>query len=289
MNPESIVSELRSGKRTDYQSTTDHDLLLICEQAIGEGLHQIAEIFFSRLNEIEQSIYQFRIAQQNNDAEMAKKYLTSALNSSRTKANRDHLLEARIRMEWGILRASIGEHEQAGVDLRWAMERLGALSEGHRWHGICILNIAKWHQSRGELGMALAMHSEISRNGPHHVEIISISRRNAAELLIEKNHIHSAIRNLWISHHGFRQTGMIDAAIESGLHWIDLGLANVSVQAQRMDDAVNNAAPRSVGEPLPEPSIHPEDLQIMKQWMEDQDLDEIGNAIVEEAQERLQS
>tara|TARA_B100000609_G_scaffold149982_1_gene121426 strand:- start:7091 stop:7669 length:579 start_codon:yes stop_codon:yes gene_type:complete len=192
-------------------------------------------------------------------------------------------------MEWGILRASIGEHEQAGVDLRWAMERLGALSEGHRWHGLCILNMAKWHQNRGELGMALAMHSEISRNGPHHIEIIAVSRRNAAELLIAKNHIQSALRNLWISHHGFRQTEMLDAAIESGLHWVDIGLSNVSLQAQSMDDAVHNAAPRSVGDPLPKPAIHPDDLSIMVNWLNEQKLDEIGESLVSEAQERLQS
>ena len=152
-------------------------MLLICEQALGQGETEIAEMFYPKLNSIEQSIYQFRIAQLGNDAELAQTHLTTALQNSRTRELRDHMLEARIRMEWGILRASIGEHEQAGVDLRWAMERLGALSEGHRWHGLCILNMAKWHQNRGELGMALAMHSEISRNGPHHIEIIAVSRR----------------------------------------------------------------------------------------------------------------
>ncbi len=289
MNPATIVNQIKSGELTGYTSSEPHDLLLICEQALGQGDSEIAELFYSKLNTIEQSIYQFRIAQLGNDAESAQMHLTTALQNSRTREHRDHLLEARIRMEWGILRASIGEHEQAGVDLRWAMERLGALSEGHRWHGLCILNMAKWHQNRGELGMALAMHSEISRNGPHHVEIIAVSRRNAAELLIAKNHIHSALRNLWISHHGFRQTDMLDAAIESGLHWVDIGVSNVSTQAQTMDDAVHNAAPRSVGEPLPIPAIHPDDLRIIINWLNEQQLDEIGEALVAEAQERLQS
>ena len=289
MNPATIVNQIKSGELTGYTSSEPHDLLLICEQALGQGDSEIAELFYSKLNTIEQSIYQFRMAQLGNDAESAQMHLTNALQNSRTREHRDHLLEARIRMEWGILRASIGEHEQAGVDLRWAMERLGALSEGHRWHGLCILNMAKWHQNRGELGMALAMHSEISRNGPHHVEIIAVSRRNAAELLIAKNHIHSALRNLWISHHGFRQTDMLDAAIESGLHWVDIGVSNVSAQAQTMDDAVHNAAPRSVGEPLPIPAIHPDDLTIMINWLNEQQLDEIGEALVAEAQERLQS
>lgn len=287
MNPETIVNEICSGIRSDYVSSEPHELLLICEQALGQGEHQIASMFFNRLNEIEQSIFHFRKAQLQNNAELAQQHLASALQTSRSNEHRDHLLEARIRMEWGILRASIGEHEQAGVDLRWAMERLGALSEGHRWHGLCILNLAKWHQNRGELGMALAIHAEISRNGPHHIEIVSISRRNAAELLVAKNHMHSALRNLWISHHGFRQTGMLDAAIESGLHWIDLGISGLNSQAQTMDDAVHNAAPRSVGEPLPAPEIHPDDLKLMIEWMETQELDEVGNELVDEAQDLI--
>ena len=289
MNPEIVVSELKIGQRTDYESTEPHDLLLICEQALGEGEIEIAERFYPRLNDIEQCIYQFRIAQRNNQAELAQNHLTSALQKSRSKESRDHLLEARIRMEWGILRASIGEHEQAGVDLRWAMDRLGALSDGHRWHGLCILNMAKWHQNRGELGMALAMHAEISRHGPHHIEIISLSRRNAAEILVAKNHLHSALRNLWISHHGFRQTGMIEASIESGLHWIDLGLGSISDSAITMDEAVMNAAPRSVGEPIPNAEINPNDLSTIVEWMLDQELDEIGASIVAEAQDLLQS
>ena len=289
MNPEIVVSELKIGQRADYESTEPHDLLLICEQALGEGEIEIAERFYPRLNDIEQCIYQFRIAQRNNQAELAQNHLTSALQKSRSKESRDHLLEARIRMEWGILRASIGEHEQAGVDLRWAMDRLGALSDGHRWHGLCILNMAKWHQNRGELGMALAMHAEISRHGPHHIEIISLSRRNAAEILVAKNHLHSALRNLWISHHGFRQTGMIEASIESGLHWIDLGLGSISDSAITMDEAVMNAAPRSVGEPIPNAEIHPNDLSAIVEWMLDQELDEIGASIVAEAQDLLQS
>ena len=289
MNPEIVVRELKFGQRADYESTEPHDLLLICEQALGAGEIEIAEKFYPRLNDIEQCIYQFRVAQRNNQAELAQNHLTSALQKSRSKESRDHLLEARIRMEWGILRSSIGEHEQAGVDLRWAMDRLGSLSDGHRWHGLCILNMAKWHQNRGELGMALAMHAEISRHGPHHIEIISLSRRNAAEILVAKNHLHSALRNLWISHHGFRQTGMIEASIESGLHWIDLGLGSISDSAITMDEAVMNAAPRSVGEPIYKAEINPNDLTSIVEWMLDQELDEIGASIVAEAQDLLQS
>ncbi|MBJ84174.1 MAG: hypothetical protein CMB52_01480, partial [Euryarchaeota archaeon] len=110
-----------------------------------------------------------------------------------------------------------------------------------------------------------------------------------AEILVAKNHLHSALRNLWISHHGFRQTGMIEASIESGLHWIDLGLGSISDSAITMDEAVMNAAPRSVGEPIYKAEINPNDLTSIVEWMLDQELDEIGASIVAEAQDLLQS
>ena len=79
MNPEIVVSELKIGQRADYESTEPHDLLLICEQALGEGEIEIAERFYPRLNDIEQCIYQFRIAQRNNQAELAQNHLTQPL------------------------------------------------------------------------------------------------------------------------------------------------------------------------------------------------------------------
>ena len=72
MNPVTIVNQIRSGERTGYTSTEPHDLLLICEQALGQGDTEIAEMFYTELNTIEQSIYQFRVAQLGNDAEMAQ-------------------------------------------------------------------------------------------------------------------------------------------------------------------------------------------------------------------------
>ena len=72
-----------------------------------------------------------------------------------------------------------------------------------------------------------------------------------------------------------------------GLHWIDLGISGLNSKAKTMDDAVHNAAPRSVGEPLPAPEIHPDDLKLMIEWMKTQELDEVGNELVEEAQDLI--
>ncbi len=289
MDPRQIVSQLIRGDITEFKSDTIHDVLVVAEQALGEGHHDMVDKLSIQLNEIELEILNFRRAQLTNDSELAQECLTRALKISRGGEHRDQILEARIRMEWGLLRASLGQFIEAGIDLKWAMERLGALSEGHRWHGLSMLNMAEWHRTRGELGMALAIHSGISRQGPHLIEIISISRRNAAELLVEKDHIYSAIRNLWIAHHGFRQTNMESEAIDAGLHWIDLGLTEISKDAPTMDSAIHNASPRSAGDPKQRVWIHPDDLDTMCKWIEPRVVDELGLKVLDDATQAIQS
>ena len=289
MDPRQIVSGLISGEISDFTSTEQHEALIVAEQAYCEGHNNLATKLCAHLNEAESHIMEFRAAQLKNDADSAQQCLAAALEICRTKQNRDHILEARIRMEWGILRASIGEFDEAGIDLKWAVDRLGTISEGHRWHGIALLNMAEWHRTRGELGMALAIHSGISRQGPHLIEIISISRRNAAELLVEKDHIYSAIRNLWIAHHGFRQTNMESEAIDAGLHWIDLGLTEISKDAPTMENAVKQATPRSAGDSKQRVWIHPDDLSYMYNWINNRTNDTAALAVLDDAHQAIQS
>ena len=289
MDPRYVVSQLLSGQGIDSLPQGEHESLIVAEQAIGEGHTQLITDIMPKLNGIESHIIQYRYAQLANDAQSAQESLTSALALSRSKEHRDHLLEARIRLEWGILRASLGELEQAGVDIKWAVERISALSPGHRWHGMALLNMATWHLNRGESGMALAMHAEISRHGPHLVEIVSTSRRQAAEILIEKNLLFSALRNLWIAHHGFRQSNMEEAAIEAGLHWIDIGLTEVSTDAPEMNLAIESAVPRSAGESKSRVWIHPNDLNMMCEWIESRTDDSGAMAVLSDAHLALQS
>ena len=287
MDPRYVVSQLLSGEGVEILPTGEHETLIVAEQAIGEGHTQLIDVLLPFLNEIEFHILQYRYAQLENDAASSQVSLATALDISRSKQHRDHLLEARIRMEWGVLRASLGEIDQAGIDLKWAVERMGALSEGHRWHGLALLNMATWHRNRGESGMALAIHAEISRHGPHLVEIISMSRRSAAEILIEKDHLFSALRNLWIAHHGFRNSSMEVEAVEAGLHWIDLGLTNVSTDAPEMQLAIETAAPRSAGEPKPRVWIHPRDLDMMCEWIQPRIDDKDAIAVLDDAHQAL--
>ena len=288
MDPREVIDELLTGKQIQENEYENHELLIVCEQALGEGHDEIVQSILPYLNSSQSAIIQFRQAQMENNADLAQQFLAQALEDSRSKDQRDHMLEARIRMEWGVLRASLGEFEQAGVDLRWALERMGAIDEGHRWHGLSLLNMAAWHRNRGESGMALAMHAEISRHGPHLVEIVATSRRRAAEILIEKKHIYSAIRNFWIAHQGFRQTNMLDEAIEAGLHWIDIGLIEVSDSAPTMEEAVKQASPRSAGEPKPRVWINTQDLGMMVDWLKPHVHDADSIAVLADAQSALQ-
>jgi len=287
VDPRHVVSQLLSGEGVEILPTGEHETLIVAEQAIGEGHTQLIDVLLPFLNEIEFHILQYRYAQLSNDAISSQESLARALEISRSKQHRDHLLEARIRMEWGVLRASLGEIDQAGIDLKWAVERMGALSEGHRWHGLALLNMATWHRNRGESGMALAIHAEISRHGPHLVEIISMSRRSAAEILIEKDHLFSALRNLWVAHHGFRDSNMEAEAVEAGLHWIDLGLTDVSTDAPKMQFAIETAAPRSVGEPKARVWIHPSDLEMMCEWIRTRIEDKDAIAVLDDAHQAL--
>ena len=169
-----------------------HDALRICEQALVDGHSNLVGELEQCLSNSERAFLDFRRAQMSSDAENAQEYLAKALEISRTSAERDHLLEARIRMEWGVLRNILGQSEESGVDLKWAMERLNALSEGHPWHGVSCLNMAEWHRNRGEWGMALAIYSNMSRHGPHMTENVAHSRRRAAEIHIEINQMMNA-------------------------------------------------------------------------------------------------
>ena len=284
MAPRYILDQLLNGELETFTSQTDHDVLIVCEQALGEGHYEIAQELQNSLTSAESEFINFRKSLLDNDAENAQKHITNSLELSRKSEQRDHLLEARIRMEWGLLRATLGEHTEAGVDLKWAVDRFSALSEGHRWHGLSLLNMATWHENRGEYGMALAMHAEISRHGPHCIEVIAFSRRRAAEIFVAKGQMASAIRNMWIACHGFRQCDMDAEAIEAGLQWIDLGLGDISTDAPSMDTVVASASPRSIGEPAPRAWINPADLQQLLEWLDGKVEDKIGLELLEEAQ-----
>ena len=265
-DPRLFVDDWMKGKM-DAELLEQHDALRICEQALADGHTKIIEELGEFLSNAERAFLDFRRAQMSSEAEDAQECLANALQMSRTSSERDHLLEARIRMEWGVLRNILGQSDEAGVDLKWAMERLNALSEGHPWHGVSCLNMAEWHSNKGEWGMALAIYANMSRHGPHMMENVAHSRRRAAEIHIEIDQMMNALRNLWIAHHGFKESGLLEQAIESGLHWLDLALENVNDRHELMKDIVENATPRSHMEAKPKLESHPTDVEYMYKWL----------------------
>lgn len=262
MDPAEALLAYSEGQAVEW---VPHLKLRACEEALGLG-HPILADLRTDLVPAEAAFLRFREAQLANDASSAGELLGEALTCSRSQEGRDHLLEARIRMEWGVLRSSTDDVEQAGVDLKWAMERFAALEDGHPWHGLSILNLARWHDHRSEPLMALALLASISRHSVHPVEIIALSRRHAAELLIGQDDMPSALRHLWVAYMGFAQTGMADQAVEAGLHWLDLALFEIDENAPTMEQTVAEVTPRSFEAPRRTFHAHPDDIR----WMLDQ-------------------
>ena len=268
IDPALMLIELRAGNNiTPMLNDEPNGALRVAEQALAEGDEASSSKLEKMLSDAESSIIQFRKAQLSNDSDAAQEHLAAALQSSRNASQRDHLLEARIRMEWGLLRASLGESEQAGADLKWAVERLKALEEGHVWHSLALLNMAAWHESMNEHLMALVLYGDFARNGPHTVESVSMARRRAGDILIQIGDMHGALLQFWIAHHGFRQTGLLDHALEAGLHWLDIGLTSVDSDSKLMTERVEQAKPRKAGEPRKQLNIHPDDVRMLLDWV----------------------
>ncbi|MBT4059423.1 MAG: hypothetical protein HOE69_03855 [Euryarchaeota archaeon] len=254
------------------------DKLGLAESAIMASDLQFLGLVQKSLTEAELAFSNFRLAQLNNDFDTAQEQLKISVESSRKSDSRDHILEARSRMEWGLLRFTQGEEEQAGVDLRWAMERLKALSEGSLYHGLAILNMAEWHVSQNQSIMAMVILSGIDREGPHAEEIIATSRLSTSKLHFEVGDYVASQRHAWVAFTGCANNEMIESAIESGLIWLDLSLNEITDDAERMASIVANAAPRNVGE-NPELRAHPEDVKIVLDWFQNHwDIDYSGES-----------
>ena len=172
----------------------------------------------------------------------ARELSDSILERSRSVSERNHAIEARVRIE----RALIGAvpEEMIGAELRWCVDRLNAISNGSSVHGLALLNLATWHANRGELMMALATHSEISINNGHPLDINSLSRLEVGRILSSMNDFGPAMRHLWSARSGFIELGMSPEAIATSLEWLDLALDDISNDSPTMDSRIEEAKPR---------------------------------------------
>ena len=166
------------------------------------------------------------------------------LNRSRSTSERDHLVEARVRMDRALL--GMIEVELIGTELRWCVDRLHAICPGSPLHGLALLNLANWHRNAGESMMSLIVHADISREGGHPEDIIGLSRLEAARIYVTLNDLDPAMRHLWSSRQYFTNNGMPSESLVASLEWLDLALEEVSESAPSMESRLENAAPRGM-------------------------------------------
>ncbi len=232
----------------------------LADSAAIAGDKETLALVMPLLSDAERSFIAFRHAQITNDLVAATNHLRDCVESSRRSDVRNHALEARARMEWGLLRFTQGEKVEAGSDLKWAMERFKVLDEGSRDHGLSILNMAAWHIEAGEKIMALAQLAQIDREGPHEPEIIALSRYRLGELYFQLGDYSSAQRHCWVGFNGLLDAGINDLAVEAGLRWLDISLTNVSEEGRRMSTVVSEVTPRDLGQ-KGEIVTHPGDIE----------------------------
>ena len=78
-------------------------------------------------------------------------------------------------------------------------------------------------------------------------------------------------------------------AIDSGLHWLDIALSEVSAEAPRMEAVIETASPRSYGEAKPRCWVHPTDVEYMSTWLESHVSDNHERLVLQDAAQALKS
>ena len=190
--------------------------------------------------ELDILILQKKISQ--GDLENIGIFSEEILNRSRTTSERDHLIEARVRMERALL--GITDTSLVGNELRWCVDRLNAICPGSPLHGLALLNLANWHRNVGESIMSLVVHADISKEYGHPEDIIGLSRLEAARIYVTLNDLDPAMRHLWSARKYFTNTNMTSESLVCSLEWLDLALEEVSETAPEMENRLENAAPR---------------------------------------------
>ena len=252
-----------------------NDDIQIAESAINSGDIELAKSLLNGMVDGNKFFIESLISISQSDIESALNSLEKCINAVRSPKSRDAILEARAKMIRGLARTSIGEITEGGADLRWAMDRLGAISSGSDEHGISILNVAAWHRQQSEIVMSLATHSEIARESTHSPEIVAISRQRVASIHAELEDYVGALRHYWTAWKLSVSSGIDAIAEVSCLHILDIGLTEVIESSLRLDEQVQNAKPRSKSEKS-SASIHPDDLLEALNWITPRSLEDIS-------------
>jgi len=77
------------------------------------------------------------------------------------------------------------------------------------------------------------------------MQIIGLSRLEAARMLVSLNDFDPAMRQLWTARECLAQSGMSPEALSASLEWLDLALEEVDSESPRMASRVAASVPRS--------------------------------------------
>tara|TARA_Y100000589_G_scaffold253558_1_gene242276 strand:+ start:1106 stop:2170 length:1065 start_codon:yes stop_codon:yes gene_type:complete len=179
---------------------------------------------------------------------------------------RDLKLEGRLRMERGLARFENGNVEGAKDDLEWAELRLKSVAKASRDHDLSLLNRAALLMATDAPLMALHVYSEITRDGDHAHETIAISRIGASRIRASLGHMFDAARHAWNAHEHAIKAYQTNMAIEAGTLFLELSLAHIDHEAERMMKQVKNAKPRKIEDPEPILSVNPQDIDGVFDW-----------------------
>lgn len=174
--------------------------------------------------------------------ESAIKLSQEILSRSRSVEERDHEIEAWIRMERALLGAI--PEDEIGKELRWCVDRLAALSHGSPLHGLALLNLAVWHRNNSERMMALVSLSEISTSSSHPNDIIGLARLESGRILCEMGDTEPAMRHLWVAMKRLSESNLSGEALVCGLEWLDIALNDVEHGSPSMASRIAEARPR---------------------------------------------
>ena len=208
--------------------------------------------------QLDMLILQKKISQ--GDLEGVDVFSEKILNRSKSTIERDHLVEARVRMDRALL--GIVDVNLIGAELRWCVDRLNAICPGSPLHGLALLNLANWHRNVGESMMSLIVHADISKEVGHPDDIIGLSRLEAARIYVTLNDLAPAMRHLWSSKQYFDNNKMSSESLVASLEWLDLALEEVSDTAPNMEYRIENSVPRESSGATWIPS-NPEDVKLI--------------------------
>tara|TARA_Y100000768_G_C23916023_1_gene652401 strand:+ start:133 stop:1197 length:1065 start_codon:yes stop_codon:yes gene_type:complete len=192
--------------------------------------------------------------------------IEEALDIARHPDTRDLALEGRLRMELGLAKYELGDVEGAKEDLTWAETRLKSVALASRDHDLSLINKAALHTACGEPVMALAVYSDIPRDGNHADETIALSRLGASRICASMGHEFDAARHAWNAHGHAIKARQIGMAIEGGALFLDFSSLHVDESAERMHIQVEQSRPRQAGEEARALKVHPDDIDSVFEW-----------------------